>query len=71
MEWKVIFDAVQEKAAPAADDGKREGQCAEPYRSGGGKMTLDMKQTALDIMDGKITEDEAIENIKKKYGFPS
>lgn len=38
---------------------------------GGGKMTPDMKQTALDIMDGKIAEDEAIENIKKKYGFSS
>lgn len=38
---------------------------------GGGKMTPDMKQTAFDIMDGKITADEAIENIKKKYGVSS
>lgn len=35
---------------------------------GGGKMTPERRQIGRDILDGKMTSDEAVELIKKKYG---
>lgn len=35
---------------------------------GGGKMTPDCKALVSDVLDGKLTEDEAIERIKAEYG---
>lgn len=35
---------------------------------GGGKMTSERRRIGRDILDGKMTSDEAVEFIKKKYG---
>lgn len=35
---------------------------------GGGKMTSERRQIGKDILDGRMTSDEAVERIRKKYG---
>ena len=36
---------------------------------GGGKMTDACRQDALDVLEGRMSADQVVERIKKKYGF--
>lgn len=38
---------------------------------GGGKMTDACRQDAADVLDGRMSADQVVERIKKKYGFSS
>lgn len=38
---------------------------------GGGTMTPDSKRRVMDVLDGKMSEEEAIAQLKAEYGVPS